>query len=442
MEAEAFEQAPRSDRIEWRQAMQAPEDVEAMLKLASLGWGAKRIARELGCSRNTVRRYLRQGGWQPYESPHRSGRLSAHSEWLAGQFRQHRGNCDVVRQELLREHGVQVSLRTVERAVAHFRREVLAQSVATVRYETPPGHQLQIDFGTVRVFVADEPLKVHLFVATLGYSRRTYVAVFLHERQSAWLQGLEGAFRHFGGTTQEVLVDNARALVNEHDMQTREVRFNDRFHAFCRYWKVTPRACAPYRAQTKGKDERGVGYVKRNAIAGHRFASTEHLEAHLARWMREVADVRVHGTTAEAPALRFERDERQALTPLGARAPFLQVRELTRRVHSDACIELDTNRYSVPWKLIGESVTVIAAERQVRVLYAGQEVACHDQSAQRRATVIERAHLAGIVGASLVGVSWLARPPADGSFTSITPAVPAELLRPLAEYETALGGSW
>ncbi|VTU23428.1 Transposase [Variovorax sp. PBL-E5] len=69
MEGNVFEQAPRSERIDWRQAMQAPEDVEAMLKLASLGWGAKRIANELGCSRNTVRRYLRQGGWQPYESP-------------------------------------------------------------------------------------------------------------------------------------------------------------------------------------------------------------------------------------------------------------------------------------------------------------------------------------------------------------------------------------
>ncbi len=77
MEAEAFEQAPRSDRIEWRQAMQAPKDVEAMLKLASLGWGAKRIAKELGCSRNTVRRYLRQDGWQPCESPQRFGRLDS-----------------------------------------------------------------------------------------------------------------------------------------------------------------------------------------------------------------------------------------------------------------------------------------------------------------------------------------------------------------------------
>lgn len=433
---ERVEQAAWIETIQGSQAMQTPEDVQAMLKLASLGWGAKCIARELGCSRNTVRRYLRQGGWQPYQAPRRPGRLSEHAQWLAERFRQHRGNCDVVRQQLLRELGVEVSLRTVERAVAHLRREVLAQSAATVRFETPPGHQLQIDFGSVRVPVGDETLKVHLFVATLGYSRRTYVAVFLHERQSAWLQGLEGAFAHFGGTPRELLIDNARALVDEHDAQTREVRFNDRFHAFCRYWGVLPRACAPYRARTKGKDERGVGYVKRNAIAGHRFASLEELRAHLVRWLREVADVRVHGTTGEAPIERFERDERAALKPLQAKAPFLQVRELTRRVHTDACIELDTNRYSVPWKLIGESVTVVVADRQVRVLYAGQEVACHAQSLLRRATVIERGHLIGIVGAHLGGVSWLPRaavPP---------PAIPAELLRPLQEYERVLGGAW
>jgi len=199
---------------------------------------------------------------------------------------------------------------------------------------------------------------------------------------------------------------------------------------------VIPRACAPYRARTKGKDERGVGYVKRNAIAGHRFASVDELHAHLNRWMREVADVRVHGTTGEPPLARFERDEAAALKPLPAKAPFLQVRELARRVHTDACIELDTNRYSVPWRLIGESVSVLVAERQVRVLYAGQEVACHAQSPLRRTSVIDRRHLVGIVGASSAGVSWLARtPPAPAP-------VPAELLRPLEQYEAALGGSW
>jgi hypothetical protein len=96
----------------------------------------------------------------------------------------------------------------------------------------------------------------------------------------------------------------------------------------------------------------------------------------------------------------------------------------------------------VPWKLIGENVTVVAAERQVRVLYAGQEVACHAQNSGRRVTVIERAHLAGIVGSNLVGVSWLTKPSAGASLVALPTAMPAELLRPLAEYESALGGRW
>jgi hypothetical protein len=191
-----------------------------------------------------------------------------------------------------------------------------------------------------------------------------------------------------------------------------------------------------HRCATKGKDERGVGYVKRNAVAGHGFDSVEALEAHLVRWMREVADPRVHGTTGEPPLQRFERAEAAALKPLAAKAPFLQVRELTRRVHTDSCIELDTNRYSVPWKLIGETVTVIVAERQVRAMYAGQEVACHAQSPLRRATIIDRRHLVGIVGARFAGVTWLTPMPAT------PPSVPAELLRPLEQYEAVLGGAW
>ena len=131
-----------------------------------------------------------------------------------------------------------------------------------MRFETPPGRQLQIDFGQRRIAVeGEDPGRVFLFVATLGYSRRIYAAAFRHERQSAWLAGIEGAFRHFGGLPGELLLDNARALVKHHDPVTREVEFTDRLHAFARYWDVRPVACAPYRARTKGKDERGVGYV-------------------------------------------------------------------------------------------------------------------------------------------------------------------------------------
>jgi hypothetical protein len=282
-----------------------------------------------------------------------------------------------------------------------------------------------------------------------------YAQAFQHERQSAWLEGIEGAFRRFGGLPGELLLDNARALVKHHDAATREVEFNDRLHAFARYWDVRPVACAPYRARTiatwrsvceaagggatgGGKDERGVGYVKHNAIAGRSFASWGALEAHLAWWMREVADVRVHGTTGEVPMVRFEREEAAALRPLNGRPPFRQLRELARKVQNDACVDVDTNHYSVPWKLIGAQVSVVVSGGKVRIHHAGAEVACHDKRLGRRERAVDRAHLHGIVPS---------RPDQSGD-AGTGPALPAlalpgsDLLRPLTEYEQAAGGIW
>jgi transposase len=411
--------------------MRTPDEVAAMQRLHDLGWGTRRIAAEIGCNRETVQRYLAASGWAPCRVPARPGLLRGHAAWLDERLRRHRGNADVVRQELASELGVVVSLRTVERAVSHLRRELAAEALATVRFETPPGRQLQIDFGQRRIAIEGERDKVFLFVATLGYSRRIYAAAFRHERQSAWLEGIEDAFRHFGGLPRELLLDNARALVKHHDAVTREVEFTDRLHAFARYWDVRPVACAPYRARTKGKDERGVGYVKHNAIAGRSFASWGALEAHLAWWMREVADTRVHGTTGEAPMVRFAREEAASLRPLNGRPPFRQLRELTRRVQNDACVDIDTNHYSVPWKLIGAEVTVQVGGGQIRIHHAGAEVACHDTRLGRRERAVDRAHLHGIVPC---------RPGTTSDAAVTLPGI--ELLRPLAEYEHVAGGGW
>jgi transposase len=411
--------------------MQMPEAVAAMRRLYELGWGMRRIAAELGCSRNTVKHHLSQGGWVPYRSPIRRRVLGGLVEWLAASFRQHRGNADVVRQELKRVHGVEVSLRTVERAVRPWRQLLEAEARATVRFETPPGRQLPIDFGTTTVRIGEEPVRVRLFVATLGYSRRAFVAAFEHERQAAWFEGLERTFQYFAGVPEEVLLDNARTLVEDHDRVTRVVVFNARFLAFARYWGFQPRACAPYRARTQGQDERGVGYVKRNAIAGRTFASWAALEAHLSHWLRTVADVREHGTTGEPPLERFQRAEAAALRPLRGRPPFHWTREWTRQVHADGCVEVDTHHYSVPWRLIGETVTVRIVDEALRVTRGGLDVARHAVSAGRRQRVIEPAHLAGVVGAP-AGVS-----PVEAT----APPAPA-LLRPLAEYEAVAGGGW
>ena len=417
-----------------REVMQTPDEVAAMLRLKALGWGVRRIAGELGCSHMTVRRYLSAGGWIAYRGRGRPRTLSGLEEWVAERFHRHAGNADVVRQELEREKGIRLTLRTVEREVRHLRRELEAEARATIRFETPPGKQLQIDFGERRAMIGDENVKVYLFVATLGYSRRLYVRPFRNERQESWFAGVEGAFRHFGGVTEEVLLDNDRGLVARHDRLTREVEFNTRLHAFAKHWGFRPRACAPYRARTKGKDERGVGYVKKNAIAGRQFESWSALEAHLEEWTRDVADQRVHGTTGEAPIERFRRAEVGALRSIGGVPPFEMARELGRKVQADCVIEVDSNAYSVPWRLIGETVRVAIAGDLLRISHAGREVAVHRRRTGRFERVVDPAHFDGVVGFG-----------AKARVAAVPPREPIgadELLRPLLEYERLVGGCW
>ncbi len=169
--------------------MVEPEAVAAMLRLNEAGWGSKRIAAELGVSRTTVRRYLQSGGWQPFKKPKRDKLLDEHGDWLKERFRRHRGNADVVRQELLAEKGIAASLRTVERAVEPYRQALEAEARATVRFETAPGRQLQIDFGERLVEIGAARIKVYFFVAVLDYSRRLHVRAFLNERQESWFAG-------------------------------------------------------------------------------------------------------------------------------------------------------------------------------------------------------------------------------------------------------------
>ena len=288
--------------------MRTTDEVAAMLRLKALGWGERRIAVALGCNRRTVRRYLAAEGWVGYRRPRRAKALDGLMiGWPSGSG----GTADVVRQDLLRA----VSPRTVERAVAGLRQALRAEARATMRFETPPGHQLRTDFGETRVPIGGERVRVYLFVATLGYSRRVFVQALRHDRQSAWFDGIEAAFRHFGGMTREVLFDNARAGRPPRRGDARG-QLQRAARRLCDYWDFGPRACAPYRTRTKGKDERGVGYVKGNAIAGHPFISWAALEAHLGWWMREIADQHVHGTSGEKPIERFARAGAAALRRL------------------------------------------------------------------------------------------------------------------------------
>lgn len=406
-----------------------PEIVRQIRTLSTLKWGAKRIARELGIARNTVRRYQRSDDLDPVQIRPNARRLDPQRRELARRLFATiaEGNAVVVTRELLRD-GVKVGVRTVQRLVAPDRQAKLAAEAATVRFETKPGQQMQIDFGQKKVLVAGLLVKVHLLVAVLGYSRRLFVQAFIAERGDDWREGIANAFRYFGGVPEELLCDNARALVVARDRATQTVTFHPAFKAFCQDWDVVPRACAPYRARTKGKTESGVKYVKRNGLAGREFASFAELEAHLAAWAVE-ADQRIHGTLHERPIDRFETGERQALRPLPERPLAVRMVRLRRKVANDALVDIDTVRYSVPHGLVRQSVEIDLGEQLVRVFHAGQIVATHERSFERHARIVDPAHFNGIWRAHVLDE---APPPPPGGGL-------AALGRTLAAYEEVVG---
>lgn len=376
------------------QEIKQQDEISTIVELHGLGWKIRAIARELGISRGTVKKYIRNGGAQEYRKLTRTSALDGLEDWLKERFFKHDGNADVVRQELAAS-GVYVSLRTVERAVKAHRDELQRKKTATVRYETSPGRQMQVDFGEKLVCIGGERVKVHLFTAKLGYSRRMYVRAFTRENQSAWFQGIEEAFRHFCGVPREVLMDNATALVKKHNRSTGEFELNEKFKAFAQYWGFTPRACAPGRPQTKGKVESGVKYGKGNCLAGREFASWSSLEAHLAAWLHYVSDVRVLTDKEDTPAARF-RVERKLLLAAD-RAPYQQLRELHRKVSRDSFVDVDTNRYSVPWRYISSEVRVLVSDTEVIVYLAAEEISRHAICSDRHSRILTPAHLDGII---------------------------------------------
>lgn len=209
-----------------------------------------------------------------------------------------------------------------------------------MRFETEPGEQAQVDYGQLQVWIGEQSETVHLFVFTLGYSRRLFTHGYRNERLATLLDGHECAVRHFGGVTLSCLYDNPRTLVLER--RENKVLWHPLFEDFARYYGFTPRACQPYRARTKGKVESGVKYVKRNALAGRRFSSWEELNGWLERWSAEVADRRIHGTTHERPIDRFASEQ---LIPLGSRPPYRYERVRLRRVANDALVAVGAARY-------------------------------------------------------------------------------------------------
>ena len=279
------------------------------------GLSIRSIARELGISRNTVRKYLRMDevaiGEQQANRTRRK-QLDDYRDYivtLLGQFPS-LSAVKVLRKLKERHPELGVSDRSARRYIKALKETV---SLRQKRYyepvESPPGVQCQVDGGELRgLSVGGEATTVHFVVFVLSYSRLMYVGLSPRPIDTATFIRLhDAAFRYFGGRPEECVYDQTK-LVVLHE-QYRELDPNPAFAAYATAAGFRIYACEGYDPEGKGKVEAGVKYVKGNALAGEVFDDWDHLEAHVRQWLDGVANVRQHGTTGEAPRVRFERDE-------------------------------------------------------------------------------------------------------------------------------------
>lgn len=292
--------------------------------LSRQGQSVRSIAKDLGCSRNTVRRYLRGAGVLRYgpRAP-RACKLDAYKPYLFERIEQARPRwipATVLLRELA-ERGYAGGISQLKAFLAPLKKP---EPEPLVRFETEPGVQMQADFTVVRR--GREPLLA--LVATLGYSRATFVEFTIAEDTTTLCRALRAAFDYFGGVPSEVLFDNAKSIVIERDAYGAGAhRWNAELLQLAEACGFTPRVCRPYRAKTKGKVERFNGYLKGSFLvplaaslkAAGLTLTAELANLHVRRWLDDIANERVHGTTGAIPAIRLA-EERAVMLPAPALA--------------------------------------------------------------------------------------------------------------------------
>lgn len=375
--------------------MVGQEQWELIHSWHAAGRSVSAIARDLGLDRKTVRSNIGRESWLPYSREvSRATMLGPHMEWLRRRAPQVDFSARILHQELRALRGFAGCYGLVKVAVRPLRETAVAAAVTQRRFETAPGEQAQVDWGQVKVWLGGEHVTVHIFVMTLGYSRRGYAEGYLNERMENLLSAHERAFAHFGGVCQSLLYDRMRTVTigtTEDDAGVRRARLNATFQAFAGHWGFTIRLCRPYRAMTKGKVESGVKYVKRNFIPGRQFRDLADFNAQLAAWQAGIADERVHGTTHQRPIERFAA-EAAALMPVAGHRGFLDALVRERVVAEDWLISIDANRYSVPFALIGRTVQVAREGDRWVIRHRARVVAEHPVLAGRAQLSVRPEH--------------------------------------------------
>ena len=346
-------------------------------QLRAEGLTISEIARRMHLDRKTVRRYLQRGVEQPRYGPRapRPQKLDPYRAYLRARL----AKCPrLTAMRLLREIrdlGYRGGRTAVTDLVAAVRpREA---SGFEHRFETPAGEQAQVDFAQFKVAFAEQPERVQvvwLFSMVLGHSRYLFGRFVMRANLEAVVGCHVAAFAEFAGVPREVLYDRMKtAVVGEDDEGN--VLYHPTLLDVAAHYGFRPRACAAYRAKTKGKVERPFRYVREDFFLDNQFDNLSHLNAEFDRWRAEVANRRQHGTTRRVVEEAFQ-EERGQLQPVPAH-PYTTVLRMQRRLSRDGMLSVDGNEYSVPDTLTRRVIEVHRLASELRLYDRGALVAVH-----------------------------------------------------------------
>ncbi|MBW2470687.1 MAG: IS21 family transposase [Deltaproteobacteria bacterium] len=345
-------------------------------RLHHLGFKERKIARTLRISRPTVRRYLKNPQPQKPKISRRS-KLDPYQERIQQLLEKDpEVKAPVVLQRLQQEgfDGKITILRDCLRRLRGRQR----QPTPFIRFESKPGQQMQIDWGHFGVLAYKESMrKLYALAVIEGYSRAAYVE-FTHSQNQACLhQALLNALAYFGGSPQEVVVDNMLSAVTER--QGPLIRFNDAFFDFLRIFHITPIACNVASPHEKGKIENFIKYLRQNFWPLRTFSDLCDVNGQVRHWLDTVANIRIHQTTGKRP---LERLAEVHLRPLPDLLPDCRQTEQLK-VYKDFAVRFDANVYTTPPWAIGKKVTLKANQSQVSIYYQEKKIAGHNRCWQR-----------------------------------------------------------
>lgn len=338
------------------------------------GLSARAIAKRLSLSRNTVRKLLgRAPAHALRPSPARGSILDLYKPEIKDLLEEVPEMKAPAMLERLRRLGYTGGITVVRKHLRLTRPRPQREAFLTLDFH--PGAAMQVDWGDFGYAIPGCPRRVSALVMTLCYSRYLYFEFTLSQRFGTFVRAMERGLKFFGGTTIVDIFDNMKTVVITHNHKT--TQFNQSFLAYARARSFGVRACNPGKGNEKGRVERPIGFVRERFCPGRRFSSLLDLNQQATAWRDDFANNREHAETGKIPSLVFKHEEQHLLRPLSECLSFEIDDIVSAGVTKLFRVRFDRNRYSVPPRLVGQTVVVRANDEAVAAYLGPKQVALH-----------------------------------------------------------------